>query len=101
MRQYKQCVAVIERHKEDDILGRPVFSIKDVREVTFIDRVGIHISTWLKNNFPSAVKISHKIFHIEANEILPCRLEVYPGQKVQDIVWKLEQKDLDPMRFEI
>lgn len=101
MRQHKQCIVTLNRHKENDILGRPVFSITGVRQITLFDRALSCVLNWFNRRFVNACRLKDKIFKIESNETLPCALEVYPGEEVQNIIWSKDAKSVDPRMFEI
>jgi len=90
---------VIVLHKDDelDMLGQAKFSITGMRRLTWLDKLLFYIHSKLPvkstDTNPSIFTIATGLYNQS------CELAVYPGKKIQDIVWQHDKaKNLDYSR---
>jgi len=90
-------VIQLRRYKETDIFGHAVFSIIGIRKPNWLDSL---LFTIKRKWYGRVTDKKPEIFKIESLPTkLACSLEVYPGEDVQDIIWKNEvAKQLDYSR---
>lgn len=93
-----EVVILLRRSKETDVLGQPTFSITGIRKPTWLDSLLFAVET---RRHGEVTELKPEIFNVDipGNRKIPCELAVYPGKKVQDVVWKSEiDKQLDYSR---